>query len=175
MDDSQGAVLVKGLDFDSTLSKADSAVLPSSGSYTITGDALTIAGNKLTATVEDASNKATVASIIKDGTQDGKAVAGTLDKEGAGRLVLSGANSYTGGTTINQGTLEGTTANFGTGAVNVAQAGTLDLNQGSDATFGNQLTGNGTFDKDGAGHSDQSRVTTAALQARPTSTRAPCW
>ncbi|WP_286206907.1 autotransporter-associated beta strand repeat-containing protein [Formicincola oecophyllae] len=151
VDDSQGAVLVKGLDFDSTLSKADSAVLPSSGSYTITGDALTIAGNKLTATVEDASNKATVASIIKDGTQDGKAVAGTLDKEGAGRLVLSGANSYTGGTTINQGTLEGTTANFGTGAVNVAQAGTLDLNQGSDATFGNQLTGNGTFDKDGAG------------------------
>jgi fibronectin-binding autotransporter adhesin len=65
-------------------------------------------------------------------TVSGTAVgAGSLTKQGAGVLVLSGANTYTGGTAVSAGTLRaGSTQAFGgaTGAMNVAAGATLDLN-----------------------------------------------
>jgi autotransporter-associated beta strand protein len=55
---------------------------------------------------------------------------GTLDKEGAGTLVLSAANTYTGATTVDQGTLAITNAaalGTTTGGTTVTSGGTLDL------------------------------------------------
>jgi autotransporter-associated beta strand protein len=59
---------------------------------------------------------------------------GGLTKAGPGTLLLSGDNTYSGGTTIEQGTLEagssssedGTTGPFGTGPIRLGPDGTLD-------------------------------------------------
>ena len=73
---------------------------------------------------------------------------GGLTKLGAGTLVLSNNNTYTGNTTINGGTLQlgvsnAIPGNVGDGNVNLA-GGTLDLNTFSQ-TF-NGFTGSGTVD-----------------------------
>ncbi len=70
---------------------------------------------------------------------------GALRKEGAGTLILSGANTYSGGTIANAGILRaGATNVFGTGAAAVNAGATLQL-----ANFNNSvgyLTGAGTVD-----------------------------
>ncbi|MGA3287286.1 MAG: autotransporter-associated beta strand repeat-containing protein, partial [Bacteroidota bacterium] len=59
---------------------------------------------------------------------------GSLVKAGAGTILLSAANSYTGTTTINAGTLQaGITNALAAGAVTVNDGGTYDLNGFSDA------------------------------------------
>jgi autotransporter-associated beta strand protein len=59
--------------------------------------------------------------------------AGNVVQEGSGTLLLSGSNSYSGGTTIQRGTLQlGSAAALGTGAL-AANGGTLDM-EGYSAT-----------------------------------------
>jgi autotransporter-associated beta strand protein len=69
---------------------------------------------------------------------------GSLTQAGSGTLVLSGYNSYTGGTTISTGTLKlGSATALPSG--NLAVSGLLDVSDFS-ATV-NVLSGNGTIDK----------------------------
>ncbi|MBB3021012.1 outer membrane autotransporter protein [Microvirga lupini] len=67
-----------------------------SGTYYISSKALTVGGNGLSTTVS---------GTIQDGGNRG-GTGGSLIKVGAGTLTLSGANTYTGGTSIEAGTLE---------------------------------------------------------------------
>jgi autotransporter-associated beta strand protein len=105
---------------------------------------------------------------------------GTLAKAGDGTLVLSGANTYAGGTQVLAGTLRaGAVGVFGTGVMDV-QSGTLDLNNfaqslgslsggpssvvtlgtaaltvgtdGTDAVFQGSIAGTGPVTKDGSGN-----------------------
>ncbi|MBY4897138.1 autotransporter-associated beta strand repeat-containing protein [Cupriavidus sp. AU9028] len=84
------------------------------------------------------------ATLTMSGTVVGD---GRLAKSGPGTLVLSGANTYTGGTQVQQGTLQaGSTTAFGstTGTMIVETGATLDL-----ADFNNtvgSLNGGGTVD-----------------------------
>jgi fibronectin-binding autotransporter adhesin len=81
----------------------------------------------------------TIASIIGTGT-------GSLTKQAAGAWTLTGANTYSGGTTISAGILAaGSATAFGTGAITVAPTGAaLDLN-------GQTMTSTGTLTLQGTG------------------------
>ena len=69
--------------------------------------------------------------------------AGSMAKAGAGRLVLSGSNTYIGGTAINAGTLTAASSTaLGTAAVSIAAGGRLEL--GAGAVIANAITDLGT-------------------------------
>lgn len=77
----------------------------------------------------------------------------SLLKQGAGTLTLTGAHSYTAGTTISAGTLQ-----VGNGAIDgalttptVANNGVLAFNLNSDYTFGGVISGSGAVNKLGTG------------------------
>jgi fibronectin-binding autotransporter adhesin len=75
---------------------------------------------------------------------------GGLTKTGAGTLLLVGANSYAGGTTVSAGTLAGDTISL-QGAISVADVATVEFAQGADGTYAGDLSGAGTLRKTGAG------------------------
>ncbi|GCE91473.1 hypothetical protein MSKU15_3074 [Komagataeibacter diospyri] len=78
----------------------------------------------------------------------GGTTGGSLTLAG-GHETLTGVNTYTGGTTIEAGTLTGTTASFGSGAI--VDNGTLDIDQSTDGTLANPVSGTGMLVKDGTG------------------------
>ncbi|SEJ53251.1 autotransporter-associated beta strand repeat-containing protein [Frateuria terrea] len=73
---------------------------------------------------------------------------GRLVKQGDGTLVLTGANTYTGGTTIDAGTLQGNSTSL---QGDMVDNGTLDFVQAGNGTFGGTLSGTGNLVKDGSG------------------------
>jgi autotransporter-associated beta strand protein len=88
------------------------------------------------ALVFDRSNDFTVANVISG--------SGTVTKQGAGNLTLSGANTYTGLTTVNAGTLtisNGSALGTAAAGTTVADGATLALSGG--ITTGEPLTLNG--------------------------------
>jgi len=89
----------------------------------VSGSKVFLGAKNLTA--GDSSNT-TMAGVISDGGIAG-GTGGSLTKQGTGKLTLSGANTYTGDTTVNAGTLETS------GNERIANAS--DLIVASDATF----------------------------------------
>ena len=74
---------------------------------------------------------------------------GTVTKEGAGTLILTGANTFTGATNLNAGTLRvGNAAALGTGGTGnliIAGGTTLAMADGIARTLANNITVNGNF------------------------------
>ncbi len=73
---------------------------------------------------------------------------GALIKMGSGTLTLGGANGYTGGTLINDGTLIGNTSSLRGTIVNNSA---LTFDQSLDGSFSGTITGTGSVTKLGAG------------------------
>ncbi|MGN7998545.1 autotransporter domain-containing protein [Sphingomonas sp. 22176] len=73
---------------------------------------------------------------------------GALIKSGSGTLTLTGANSYTGGTTVEAGKLVGDTGSLTGGIVNDA---VVEFAQGGDGSFGGRVSGTGVLIKSGSG------------------------
>jgi autotransporter-associated beta strand protein len=98
----------------------------------------------------DIVNNATVAfDQTTDGTYaDDMSGSGSLVKDGVGTLTLTGDNSYTGGTTVNDGTLRGDTGSLQGDIVNNA---TVAFDQATDGTYADDMSGSGSLVKDGTG------------------------
>ena len=73
---------------------------------------------------------------------------GALNVLGSGRLLLSGANTYTGGTFVEAGTLVGSA-----GAIqgDIANDGTVEFTQSTDGTYAGDMDGAGRLVKTGNG------------------------
>jgi fibronectin-binding autotransporter adhesin len=132
----------------------------------VTGDGFNVAngisiGN---VTVGTGANTFTLGGVVSG--------AGLLTKTGAGNLILNGANTYTGGTALNDGTITvGTSTALGTGTLAMANntnlfagaanlalanavttAGTAVINSnGQVMTLGGAISGAGSITKNGAG------------------------
>ncbi|MGE8658230.1 MAG: autotransporter domain-containing protein [Achromobacter sp.] len=107
-----------------------------------------------TFTLADAANRFTVGADLAD--QTANAATGwngkSLTKAGAGTLILTGANRYTGGTTIAGGTLQlGDGGDRGSITGNVANQGTLAFNRSDNVTFGGDISGAGALRHLGSG------------------------
>ena len=96
----------------------------------------------------DGSGKMLVSGVIDDG-----ASTFSLTKTGTGLLVLSGANTYSGATTISSGTLQvgdgGTTGSLGAGAITDNAA--LVFNRTNNWTLSNNVSGTGDVLQIGTG------------------------
>ncbi|EEN6218935.1 autotransporter outer membrane beta-barrel domain-containing protein [Salmonella enterica subsp. enterica serovar Senftenberg] len=131
--------------------KSGDETLTLSGSNTYTGGTLISGGTLVASNVEalgsgDVTNDA-VLELNTDGDFD-NAISGTgrVEKSGDDALTLSGSNTYTGGTTINDGTLIATSVDaLGTG--DVTDNAVLELNTGG--TFDNAISGSGQVEKSG--------------------------
>jgi len=73
---------------------------------------------------------------------------GVVIKEGAGTLVLTAPNTYSGGTVVSDGILQGNTVSL-QGAIN--NMSTVNFEQSITGTFLGSFTGDGTVNKNGAG------------------------
>ena len=113
------------------------------GNAGVTGS---IAGNILNdaALLFNRSNDLTYAGVISGN--------GTVTKLGDQTLTLTGANTYTGLTTISNGTLQvGNGGTTGSIAGNIADNASLVFNRSDSLTYAAVISGNGTMTKLGAG------------------------
>ncbi|SDN71762.1 autotransporter domain-containing protein, partial [Ensifer sp. YR511] len=106
--------------------------------YSVTGDAVGLTGATVIrvgdGTAAGAGFTATIASNLTG--------AGSLNKTDRGTLVLTGANTYTGGTTISAGTLIGNVQSI---RGDIENAGTVVFDQAAVGSFAGSISGlNGT-------------------------------
>ena len=93
-----------------------------------------------------ASNLSTTVSGVISGN------GGALVKVGTGTLTLTGANTYSGGTTISAGTLQiGNGGTTGSIVGNVINNSVLAFNRSNALTFGGTISGGGVVQQIGAG------------------------
>jgi autotransporter-associated beta strand protein len=73
---------------------------------------------------------------------------GSLTKTGFGKLILSGTNTYSTGTTVSGGILQGTTASL---QGNILNNAAVVVDQATSGTYAGNMTGTGTLTKNGTG------------------------
>ncbi|MGO1076500.1 autotransporter domain-containing protein [Inquilinus sp. CA228] len=117
---------------------------------TLQGNTSTLLGN----IAFDANAQNTIArSVTFDQAADGSFAGtiigiGSLAKIGTGTLILGGDNSYSTGTTVSAGTLQGTSKSL-QGAI--ANNAAVIFDQAFDGTYAGNMTGSGTLTKNGTG------------------------
>jgi autotransporter-associated beta strand protein len=137
---------------------------PAASAVTIAGSTITLTSGLVTFSNSNAAQPWTISSVV--------AGAGELSKTGAGTLILTGTNTYTGGTAIGAGVLNVNSDSalgnasggivFGGGTLQTAASitsartiilvgnGTFDTN-GFNSTFSGTISGVGGLVKQGAG------------------------
>ena len=97
------------------------------------------------------ANSGTLAFNRSDATVFSGAISGTGSavQRGTGTTTLAGANTYSGGISVQAGTLAGSAASLGSGAI--ANNAALVMDQASDGVLNNVLSGSGRVTKTGAG------------------------
>jgi autotransporter-associated beta strand protein len=109
---------------------------------TLQGSAESLQGDIINnaAVVFDQTSPGTYAGVMS-GT-------GSLTKQSAGTLTLSGANSYSGGTTVSEGTLQGDTLSV---QGNITNDGSVVFDQASTGTYAGVMSGTGALTKQSSG------------------------
>jgi len=130
--------------FAGTISGAGTVRQDGTGTTILTGDSTYTGGTTISAGTLQLGDGGATGGILGDIANDGALVfnrsnlltvpgvisgAGSVRQEGSGTTVLAGANSYSGVTQVNAGTLRAGAANVFSrfSQVDVARAGTLDL------------------------------------------------
>jgi autotransporter-associated beta strand protein len=137
------------------------------GTLTIAGDATYTGGTIINAGTLQLGNGGTTGSILgnvlnngvfainrSDTFTFGGVISGTgaFQQNGTGTTVLTAANTYTGGTTINAGTLQlGNGGTSGSILGNVLNNGIFAINRSDIFTFGGVISGFGAFQQIGPG------------------------
>ncbi|ECC9472603.1 autotransporter outer membrane beta-barrel domain-containing protein [Salmonella enterica subsp. enterica] len=132
--------------------KSGDDALTLSGANTYTGGTLISDGTLVASNVEalgtgDVTDNAVLELNTGGDFDNAISGSGQVEKSGDGTLTLSGSNTYTGGTTINDGTLIATSVDA-LGSGDVTDDATLELNTGG--TFDNAIGGSGNVVKSGA-------------------------
>ncbi len=120
----------------------------SAAGWTLAGNVLTLAGTAPTIEVNGlgGTKSVTIGAVI-DGTAG-------LTKSGSGTLALTAANTYSGATTVNGGTLQiGNGGTPGSGPVTIASGATLSFHRSDDYSLSTTqiISGAGTLIRDGKG------------------------
>ena len=135
------------------LSKIGTAVLTLTGANTYTGlttvSAGTLSGNTTSLRGDIANSGVVQFNQTSNGNYTG-VISGTgqLSKIGTGVLILTGANTYTGLTTVTAGTLRGNTTSL-RGAI--ANSAIVEFNQATNGTYAGVISGTGQLSKIGTG------------------------
>ena len=115
------------------------------GGYTVTGGAIDIDG----ANVIRVGDGTTAGGEIVANISSTLSGTGSLEKTDLGTLILTGANTYSGGTTISGGSLVGDATSLQGDIENNAR---LIFNQETGGIYAGTISGNGALTKEGAGN-----------------------
>ena len=116
------------------------------GSLAGAGTVTNAGGAGATLTTGGNNTSTTFSGVI----QDGAGVTG-LTKVGTGTFTLTGANTYTGGTTINAGTLQIGSGATGSIAGDIVNNAALTFNRTGTLTYAGVISGTGSLNKSGTG------------------------
>ncbi|MBH0701933.1 fibronectin-binding autotransporter adhesin ShdA [Salmonella enterica] len=152
-----GVLQVGEGELENTLSGSGSLVKTGTGELTLSGDnsysgGTTITGGTLTADHADSLGSGDIdnSGVLQVGEGELKNTlsgSGSLVKTGTGELTLSGDNSYSGATTISDGTLIAASVNA-LGSGDIDNSGVLQVGEGE---LKNTLSGSGLLVKTGTG------------------------
>ncbi|ECH9467747.1 fibronectin-binding autotransporter adhesin ShdA [Salmonella enterica subsp. enterica] len=152
-----GVLQVGEGELENTLSGSGSLVKTGTGELTLSGDntysgGTTISGGTLTADHADSLGSGDIdnSGVLQVGEGELKNTlfgSGSLVKTGTGELTLSGDNSYSGTTTITDGTLIAASVNA-LGSGDIDNSGVLKVGEGE---LKNTLSGSGSLVKTGTG------------------------
>jgi len=129
---------VVGLTGNETLTQSATTTL--NGATTIT--------TGMTQVSNGAANALSGADVVLGDVAGGAA---SLIKAGPRSLTLGGTSSFTGGITLNGGTLRGTALGFNNNAISSAASTAVIFDQVANGTYSGILTGSATLTKNGAG------------------------
>jgi autotransporter-associated beta strand protein len=136
-----------------TLTKQGQGTLTLQGANSYTGGTLVAEGALQGSTASLQGDIVNNAAVLVEQDIDGSLAAnisgsGSLTKRGTGSVVLTGANTYSGGTVIEAGTLQGSATAFQGDIQNNAR---LVIDQTGDGLLSAALSGSGSLVKTGAG------------------------
>ena len=153
--DGASALTISGVVKDdivpTSINKTGTGTLTLSGANTYSGGTTVSAGSLAGNTTSLQGNILNNAAVSFNQTADGTyssimSGTGSLNKIGTGTLTLSGANTYSGGTTVSAGTLAGNTTSLQGNIVNNAA---VIFNQNTAGTYAGVMSGTGTLTKTG--------------------------
>ena len=136
-----------------SLTKTGAATLLLTGTNSYSGGTIvsggTLAGNTSSLQGNILNNAAVMFDQASNGTYAGvMSGAGALTKMGVATLILTGANSYSGGTTVSGGVLQGNSTSL---QGNILNNAAVVFDQASSGVYAGAMSGSGTLTKIGAG------------------------